>query len=114
MSSLLSNLYPFGRYRGGNGGVRLGEVRVYTLSYVDDMVLLAEGEDEMRSMMERLEVYLGKKNLALNTKKTEVMRFKRGAGKVGRDWRWGGKKIEKVREYKYLGYAKKRKARSAR
>lgn len=32
------------------GGVRLGDRRVYTLVYADDMVLIVEKEDEMRSM----------------------------------------------------------------
>lgn len=30
-------------------GVRLGGGRVYTLAYADDLVLLAEGEEEIRS-----------------------------------------------------------------
>lgn len=38
----------------------MGE-RVYTLLYADDMVLLAEEEEEMRSMMGRLEEYLDRK-----------------------------------------------------
>lgn len=40
------------------GGMKLGEEREYTVAYADDMVLMAEGEDEMRSMLERLEGYL--------------------------------------------------------
>lgn len=37
------------------GRVKLGKGRVCTLAYADDIVLLAEEEDEMRSMMGRLE-----------------------------------------------------------
>lgn len=51
------------------GGVRLGEDRVYTLAYADDMVLVAEGENEMRSMIERLEDYLEGTKMELNTDK---------------------------------------------
>lgn len=40
------------------GGVRIGERWCYTLGYADDMVLMAEREDELRSMMERFEEYL--------------------------------------------------------
>lgn len=43
---------------------------------MDDIVLLAEEEDEMRSMMGRLEGYLGRKGLELNTGKTKIMRFR--------------------------------------
>lgn len=36
------------------GGLKIGERRIYSLAYTDDMVLLAEGVREMRSMMEGL------------------------------------------------------------
>lgn len=36
-------------------GVKIGGERVYALAYADDIVLVAEEEGEMRSMMERLE-----------------------------------------------------------
>lgn len=66
-------------------GVKLGEERIYTLAYAD-MVLLAENEEEMRSMIERLEVYLDRKRLELNTEKTKIVRFRKGGGReVKRD-----------------------------
>jgi len=43
-------------------GVRLGEKRIYSLAYADDMVLVAEKEEEMRSMMEKLERYIERKD----------------------------------------------------
>lgn len=45
------------------GGVRVGERKIYTLAYADDIVLLAEEEDGMRSMLERMEEYLERKKL---------------------------------------------------
>ncbi|XP_071652705.1 uncharacterized protein [Temnothorax longispinosus] len=67
--------------------IRLGEGRVYDLEFADDIVLLAEGENEMRSMMERLERYLDKKRLELNAEKTKIMRFRKGGGRmVKKDW----------------------------
>lgn len=45
-------------------------------------MLLAENEDEMRSVIERLEKYLGKKNLELNTEKTKIMRFRKDEEKM--------------------------------
>jgi len=59
------------------GGVKLGEKRIYTLAYADDIVLLAEEEDEMRSMIVRLEDYLERKGLELNVEKTKIMRFRK-------------------------------------
>lgn len=39
----------------------------------------------MRSMLERLEIYLKNKGLVLNVKKTKVMRFRKGEGKEKRE-----------------------------
>lgn len=73
--------------------------------YTDDMVLLAESEDEMRSMVGRLEEYLDRKKVELNPEKTKIVRFRRGGGRESkRDWRWKGKRIEEKKEFKYLGY----------
>lgn len=63
----------------------------------------------MRSMMGRLEKYLGRKNLELNTEKTKIMRFRKSGGRLEkRDWRWKGRKIEEVKEYTYLAYVLQR------
>lgn len=51
------------------GGMKLGEEKVYTLSYADDMVLIVENKDEMKNMLERLKDYLQSKNLELNSNK---------------------------------------------
>lgn len=50
-------------------GVRLAG-KVYSLSYTDDIVLLAKDEKGMRSMIGRLEEYLEGKGLELNTNKS--------------------------------------------
>ncbi|XP_067207866.1 golgin subfamily A member 6-like protein 22 [Linepithema humile] len=63
------------------GGVKLRGNRIYSLAYADDMVLVAEEEEEVRGMMERLERYLERKKLELNTKKTKIMRFRKGGGR---------------------------------
>lgn len=87
------------------GGVKIGEKKIYTLAYADDMVLMAHEEEEMESMIVRLEEYLDKKKLELNASKTKMMRFRKGGGTVKkRGWRWKRKKIEEVKEFTYLGY----------
>ncbi|XP_024883827.1 uncharacterized protein LOC112462336 [Temnothorax curvispinosus] len=87
------------------GGIMLGGKRVYTLAYADDIVLIAEDEDQMRSLIERLEGYLGRKRLELNVGKTKIMRFRKGGGRDSkRKWRWEGKELEEVKEFRYLGY----------
>jgi len=85
------------------GGIRLGEGRVYTLAYADDIVLIAEEEDDMKSMMARLEKYLKKKKVELNPDKSKIVRFRRGGGREKKkDWK--GRKIEEIKEIKYLEY----------
>lgn len=87
------------------GGMKLGEGKVFTLSYADDIVIIAEEEQDMRAMMNRLERYLERKGLELNEEKTKVMKFRKGGRRSKKiDWRWKGKRIEKVKEYKYLVY----------
>lgn len=73
--------------------------------YADDVVLMAKEEEHKKSIIDRLEGYLDNKNLILNAGKTKIIRFrKRGGRESKRSWRWKGKKIEKVREFNYLGY----------
>jgi len=82
----------------------LGNEKIYTLAYADDIVLVEE-EDEMRSMISRLEEYVNRKSLEVNVSKIKIVRFRRGGGRFGRrDWKWKGKKLEEVKEFRYLGY----------
>lgn len=69
-------------------GVRLREGRVYTLAYADDRVLLTETEDEMRILIGRLEEYMDRKKMELNSDKTKIIRFRKGGGRERKkDWR---------------------------
>jgi len=55
-----------------------------------------------------LERYLDGKNLKLNTEKMKIVRFQKRGKRKNVGWLWKGKSIEKVREYKYLGYMMQR------
>lgn len=86
------------------GRVRLGEERVYSLAYADDVVLLAEEEEGIKCLISRLEKYLDEKGLELNREKTKVMRFRKGGERMKKvSWVWKGKKIE-VKKIKYVDY----------
>lgn len=43
------------------------------MSYADDIVLLTEDDEGMRSIIGRLEKYLERKGLELNTNKTKII-----------------------------------------
>lgn len=67
------------------------------MAYADDLMELAENKEKMRSVIERLERYLDRKRLEVNTKQTKIMKFRKGGGKEEkRDWRWKGRAIEEV------------------
>lgn len=60
--------------------------------------MMAKGEDEMRSMVEKLEGYLDRKGLEVNTEKIKILRFRRRRMSK-KDWKWKGKRLEKVKEF---------------
>lgn len=65
--------------KGRWGGVRLGERKVYTLAYADDIAVLAEDEERIKGG--KLERYLDEIGMELNTGKTKIMRCRKGGGK---------------------------------
>lgn len=82
------------------------------LAYADNVVLLADKEEELRSMLDRLEGYLDRKRLELNVGKTKIMRFRKGGRRLEkRCWRWKGKGINEVKKFCYLGYTLQRNGR---
>ncbi|KMQ88327.1 hypothetical protein RF55_12211 [Lasius niger] len=91
--------------RGKWGGVKLGEKKIFSMAYADDIVLLAEKDDEMSAMLARTERYINNKKLEVNVMKTKIMVFRKGGRRRKRvKWMWKGKKIEEVKEIKYLSY----------
>lgn len=67
------------------------------MAFADDLMELAENKETMRSVIERLERYLDRKRLEVNTEKTKIMKFRKGDGKEEKsDWRWKGRAIEEV------------------
>ena len=57
----------------GGVGAALGDERMAILMFADDMVLLAEGEEELQRMMDRVKEYCDKWRLEVNVSKTKVM-----------------------------------------
>lgn len=74
------------------------------MGYADNLIILAE-EEGLRWLLKKLEGYLRRRGLELNTEKTTIMRFGKGRErrKKGKWW-WKGRKIEEVKEVTYLGY----------
>lgn len=62
-------------------GTRLGKRRLRTLSYADDVALIAEDEEVMRQMLKRFRNWVNRKGLELNTNKTKIMIFRKAGGR---------------------------------
>lgn len=73
----------------------------------DDIVLIAETEEEFKKMMRRLKRYLEKKELVLNAEKSKVIVFEKGKMKKGR-WKWGEDELVEIKGIKYLEYTAKK------
>lgn len=87
------------------GGVMVGARKTWTISYTDDVVLLEEREEELKSMLRRFKKFLEKRELRLNPGKTKIVVFEKGRGRARRrEWKWGKESLEKVKEMRYLGY----------
>jgi len=79
--------------KGQVGGARIGNERIWSLAYADDIVILAKDEESLKEMMKRMERYLKKKKLQLNTEKSKIIVSERegareerqnGSGKEGK------------------------------
>ncbi|XP_077278957.1 uncharacterized protein LOC143906639 [Temnothorax americanus] len=109
LSPNLFNLYIMnleeGMEKGQAGCLVIGKEKFWTLSYADDIVLMATRKEELKKMMRRLKRYLEGKGLSLSPEKSKIMAFEKARGKrKKREWKWGGEDIEEVKEIKYLGY----------
>jgi hypothetical protein len=84
-------------------GVPVGDEVLSLLMYADDIVLLAESEEELQNMLGVVYEYSRKWRFELSDKKTEVVVF---GGKVKGSWEGffiGEKKLKIVKGYRYLG-----------
>lgn len=65
------------------GGVVLGNRKIFSVFYADDIAILATLPEGLKEMMKRLHRYLEKKGLELNTGKTKRLLYSGRAKEVG-------------------------------
>ena len=86
-----------------NTGVNVGGVIVNTLRFADDIAVLAESENDLQEMLQKMDQILNVGyNLRVNKKKTKVMVCSRNEGK-SINIKLGDEMLEQVREFCYLG-----------
>ncbi|XP_050471575.1 golgin subfamily A member 6-like protein 22 [Bombus huntii] len=77
LSPTLFNIYVAGleeeMRKGQVGGIVVGDRKVWSLSYADDIVLIADREEELKEMMKRFKTFLEEVELELSTEKTKLL-----------------------------------------
>lgn len=80
------------------------ELKIFSLAYADDLVLLADTPEEMQQMLGVLNRFAERRRLTVNVQKSKVIRFSAGSRLSKINWTLNGEALEEVRNFKYLGY----------
>ena len=59
----------------GQAGIRIAGRNINNLRYADDTTLMAESEEELKSLLMKVKVESDKVGLTLNIQKTKIMAF---------------------------------------
>ena len=78
-------------------------VKLFTILYADDTVLLAESAEELQSELNYFYEYCEKWNLKVNTNKSKVMVFSKGRLPINLNFKMNNMELEIVSEFIYLG-----------
>ena len=75
-------------------GIKTSRSNINNLRYEDDTTLMAESEEELKSLLMKVKEERGEVGLKLNIQKTKIM-----ASRPITSWQIGGKKMETVRDF---------------
>ena len=79
-------------------GIRIAGRNINNLRYADDTILMAESEEELKSLLMRVKEERERADLKLNIKKTKIM----SSGPVT-SWQIEGEKVEVLTDFLFLG-----------
>jgi len=80
------------------GGIKIARRNINNLSYADDTTLMAESEEELKSLLMKVKVESEKVGLKLNIQKTKIM-----ASGLFTSWEIDGETVETVSDFIFLG-----------
>ena len=84
--------------------IQVGDVNLNALLYADDMVLIAESEADLQSLLDHMYDWCYKWRLSVNRDKTKIVHFRQPRqSKTQYGFHYGLSDIEIVSQYKYLG-----------
>ena len=78
-------------------GIKTARKNINTLRYADDTTLMAESEEELKSLLMKVKVEIEKVGLKLNIQKTKIM-----ASGPTTSWEIDGETVEKVSDFIFL------------
>ena len=78
-------------------GIRIAGRNSNNLRYADDTTLMAESEEELKSLLMKVKVESEKVGIKLNIQKTKIM-----ASGLITSWQIGGESVETVAEFIFL------------
>ena len=83
---------------GAQAGIKIARRNINNLRYADDTTLMAEGEEELKSLLMKVKEKSKKADLKLNIQKTKIM-----ASSPITSWQIVGETMEKVKDFIFLG-----------
>ena len=103
LSPCLFNLYPEHIMRNARlgelqAGIKIGRRNINNLRYADDTTLMAENEEERKSLLMRVKEESRRAGLRLNIKKTKIV-----ASGLITAWQIEGEKMEVMTDFLFLG-----------
>ena len=75
-------------------GIKIARKNINNLRYANDTTLMAESEEELKSLLMKVKEERGKVGLKLNIQKTKIM----ASGPIN-SWQIDGKTMETVRDF---------------
>ena len=82
-------------------GIKIAGRNISNLRYADDSTLMAESEEELKSLLMKVKEESGKVGLKLNIQKTKIM----PSGPIT-SWQIDGETMETVRDFSFFGAPK--------
>ena len=79
-------------------GIKITERNIHNLRYTDDTILMAESEEELKSLLMKVKEKSEKAGLELNIQKTKIM-----ASSPLTLWLTDGEKLETMADFTFLG-----------
>ena len=79
-------------------GIKIARRNINNLRYADDTTLMAESEEELKSLLMKVKEESEKVDLELNIQKTKIM----ASGPIT-SWQIDGEAMETVRDFMFLG-----------